>query len=137
MPLVERTPAITSIGCDLALVTTFSKQLVERLVAFECRDKLPDALALWKKWKHLRRLRCSWPDDLELVRDGDRTYARLRPGTFFKDSGEGLSKLPAHIRRLDVIGNRAWFDRASKALGDRFEMEFHPPPSGLISGTKA
>jgi uncharacterized protein (TIGR02996 family) len=137
LPWIERTASIVELGCEFELASKLPKRIVDRLVAFECRADLEDAVALWQNWPHLQRLVCNWSARVELVRDGDKELARVRPTTFFRDDGSFLRKLPEQIVRLEVIGNAAFYERAQWSIGNRFELVPRPLPSGLVTGTKA
>jgi len=136
LPFIERTQTITTVGCDLQFLEGFSKQLLARLVRLECRGDFGEAYAAWAKLPKLRSLRCSWADEIEFVRDGSAEFARYHPTTFFKGDGSDLLELPKKIKRLEVIGNAAFFKRAQPVLGKRFELVSRAPRSGLITGNK-
>jgi uncharacterized protein (TIGR02996 family) len=136
IPFIERTLAITHVGCQLELVSQFSKQLLARLVSLETRADVSDLWSLWTKHPHLRTLTSDWSDVTELVRDGKDTYVRYRPSTFTKDTGHELLELPKSVKRIEVIGNAAFLKRAQPVLKGRFTLVARPLPSGLVSGNK-
>jgi uncharacterized protein (TIGR02996 family) len=136
LPWIEQTRSITTVGCSLAHVEQFSKQLVARLLHLECRAAFEDGYAVWRKLPKLRSLRCDWSDDLELVRAGSTEFVRYRPTTFFRGDGSELLTLPKTIKRIEVLGNAAFVKRARPVLEKRFEVVHRKLPSGAITGNK-
>lgn len=136
LPFIEKTKTITTVGCDLAFTTQFSKQLVARLARLECHAEVDDAYKVWTKMPKLRTMRCSWSDELELVRTPKEEYVRLRASTFTRDDGSWLAELPKKIKRVEVIGNAAFVKRARPVVGKRLELVERPAPSGFITGNK-
>jgi uncharacterized protein (TIGR02996 family) len=137
LPYVERTPSIVALGLPSEEVKRIPKAVAARLTELEVDGDVKHVAKLWEAWPRLKRLASVWSERLELVRVGKREYARYLPSTFFKDDGAELAKLPKSIKRLEVVGNAAFFKRAQPVIGKRFELVFRPAPSGLISNTKA
>jgi uncharacterized protein (TIGR02996 family) len=133
IPWVAAHQQITTFGCRSELLAALPEPLLARLAALET-DTLAGALPTWKANPTLPRLRCVW-DGLELIRDPDRTWARLvsdRTGSSLPD----LKRLPKEITYLEVLNNAKDAKAIQAQYGTRFEVVSLRPPSGAITGLK-
>jgi uncharacterized protein (TIGR02996 family) len=132
VPFLERTPAITRLGCQPEMLSLLSKPLLARLTHLSLLMTLVDGVELWPKFPHLRSLgfdRYHFP--IELVREAGDVFARI--DAHGNSLVPPLSALPEAIKRIEVHGNATEAKNLAE-LWERFEVVAMRRPSGIVTG---
>jgi uncharacterized protein (TIGR02996 family) len=132
VPFLERTPAITRIGCLPAMLAACSKALIARLTDLAAPAELEEGVRLWQSFPHLHTFETGHLyQPVTLVRDNGGELARvdLRGNRAMPD----LTALPASITRVEILNNMAEGKRLA-ARGTRFDVIVVPPLSAVVTG---
>ena len=132
VPFLERTPAITRIGCMPTMLSAFTKATIDRLTDLTAPAVLEEGVRLWRTYPHLYTFETgNLYQPVILVREGGEEFARvdMRGNRAMPD----LSALPDSITRVEILNNVPEGNRLA-ARGTRFDVIVVPPLSMVVTG---